>query len=206
MNGSENKQINSDVEEIDNGRRDFVKLLGVGCGVACACYAGCTAIDYLAPAKDTLASATTEVNIANLKEGQTIKVEWRGNPVFIKNRTAKEIQEANEVPLKDLRDPQKDDSRVNPKHKNILVVIGICTHLGCIPVSTAGENGEFGGWFCPCHGSHYDTSGRVRKGPAPKNLVVPAYKFVNDAMIIIGEKDTTVVAENDIIDNQKFLM
>jgi ubiquinol-cytochrome c reductase iron-sulfur subunit len=174
---------------VDGERRDFVKLVGVGCGVACACYAGYKAVSYMAPSADSMAEATVEVNIANLKEGETMKVKWRGKPIFVKKRTPEEIKEAEDVKLDDLRDPQTDDSRVLKGHKEILVVVGICTHLGCVPINADD------GWFCPCHGSHYDTSGRIRKGPAPKNLEVPMYRFASETVIVIGEKGNTVVAE-----------
>jgi len=108
---------------------------------------------------------------------------WRGLPVFVRHRTAAEIEEARAVPLSDLKDPETDEDRVVPGHEQWLIMIANCTHLGCVPV---GESGDYDGWFCPCHGSHYDTSGRIRRGPAPKNLVVPPYEFLTDTVVEIG--------------------
>jgi ubiquinol-cytochrome c reductase iron-sulfur subunit len=138
------------------------------------------------PAADTLALASIEVNIGALAEGQAITVKWRGKPVFIRHRTADEIAAANDTVIDDLRDPESDADRV--QKPELLVIQGICTHLGCVPLGQKiGEvKGDFNGWFCPCHGSHYDTSGRIRKGPAPTNLEVPPYAFVSDNVIKIG--------------------
>jgi ubiquinol-cytochrome c reductase iron-sulfur subunit len=132
--------------------------------------------------KDVLAMASLEVDLAKVGAGQTVTVKWRGKPVFVRRRTEVEIAEAREVPMSALRDPQPDDVRViNPEW---LVVVGVCTHLGCVPLPGAGD---YNGWFCPCHGSHYDTSGRIRKGPAPTNLEVPEYKFIkDDGTLLIG--------------------
>jgi len=140
----------------------------------------------LNPAADVLALSTTEVDLSPVEVGQSITVVWRGKPVFIRHRTPKEIEEARDVNLNDLRDPQPDKARV--EKPEWLVVIGICTHLGCIPLGQkpSDPRGEFDGWFCPCHGSQYDSSGRIRKGPAPRNLDVPTYTFVNDNTIRIG--------------------
>ena len=195
-----NHEMNSNKDEPENPeRRDFVKLIGAGCGIACLCYAGYTAIEYMAPSQDSIAGASTEVNISQLKAGETMQVSWKGKPVFIKNRTAGEIAEAKSVPLSKLRDPESDESRVSAKHQNLLVVVGVCTHLGCVPVTVKDKPGE--GWFCPCHGSHYDNSGRITQGPAPSNLVVPPYRFLNPSTILIGEreKSKSAVAENDRI-------
>lgn len=140
-------------------------------------------ITTMSAAADTLALASLEVELGKVAVGQTITVKWRGKPVFIKNRTAADIDSANSVDIGSLRDPQKDADRVRGDPK-WLVVLGICTHLGCVPIANAGE---FGGWFCPCHGSHYDTSGRIRKGPAPLNLEIPPYAFIeNDQKLLIG--------------------
>lgn len=143
-------------------------------------------IDQLNPAADTLAMSTTEVDIASVAEGQSITVMWRGKPVFIRHRTAKEIEEAKAVDVSTLRDKQDDKARV--QKEQWLIVIGVCTHLGCVPLGqkTGEMRGEYDGWFCPCHGSAYDTSGRIRKGPAPKNLEVPGYTFVSDTLVRIG--------------------
>jgi ubiquinol-cytochrome c reductase iron-sulfur subunit len=145
-------------------------------------------ISQMNPDASTQALASIEVDLAPVKEGQAITVMWRGKPVFIRNRTPQEIKIAESTPLSDLPDPETDAHRVKPGHANWLVLVGICTHLGCIP---KGQNlndvkGDFGGWFCPCHGSHYDQSGRIRKGPAPRNLEVPAYAFESDTKIKIG--------------------
>lgn len=132
-------------------------------------------------AADTLALGSMEVDLSTIDEGQVVQVKWRGKPVFIKHRTESEIATEANVDLKELRDPQPDiDRAVDPKY---LVVVGICTHLGCVPIPNAGD---YGGWFCPCHGSHYDMSGRIRKGPAPTNLEVPMYRFFEDKKIVIG--------------------
>jgi ubiquinol-cytochrome c reductase iron-sulfur subunit len=138
------------------------------------------------PGKDTLALASTEIDLSPLKEGQSLTVIWRGKPVFIKHRTPQEITEAKNTDLNDLIDIEDDADRV--QNDKWLVVLGVCTHLGCVPLGqkTSDVKGEYGGWFCPCHGSHYDTSGRIRKGPAPKNLPVPPYVFLNESRIKIG--------------------
>jgi len=138
-------------------------------------------VDQMNPDSSVKALSTTEVDISSLEFGKTITVLWRGKPIFIRRRTKEEIDEAAKVELKDLKDPQKDSERTqNPEW---LVMVGVCTHLGCVPL---GNTGEYKGWFCPCHGSHYDTSGRIRKGPAPKNLEIPKYEFVNNNIIKIG--------------------
>ena len=136
------------------------------------------------PASDVLALSSIEVDLSSIAEGQEIKAVWRGKPVFIRNRSAKNIEEANKVDLATLRDPETDAARVKKGHEKWLVMVGICTHLGCIPLGNGA--GEYDGWFCPCHGSAYDSSGRIRKGPAPKNLVIPPYEFVSDTKIKIG--------------------
>ncbi|KAK3987204.1 putative mitochondrial precursor of cytochrome b-c1 complex subunit Rieske [Cladorrhinum sp. PSN332] len=131
---------------------------------------------------DVLAMAKVEVDLAAIPEGKNVIVKWRGKPVFIRHRTAAEIEEANNVNVSALRDPEADGDRV--KNPEWLVMLGVCTHLGCVPI---GEAGEYGGWFCPCHGSHYDISGRIRKGPAPLNLEIPAYDFIeDDSKLVIG--------------------
>ncbi|KAJ3020445.1 hsp70 nucleotide exchange factor fes1 [Thoreauomyces humboldtii] len=141
--------------------------------------------DYLvhfAASADVLAMAKVEVDMASVPEGKNVILKWRGKPVFIRHRTADEIAEANSVALSELRDPETDADRT--KKPEWLVMLGVCTHLGCVPI---GEAGEYGGWFCPCHGSHYDISGRIRKGPAPLNLEVPVYDFNEaDGKIVIG--------------------
>ena len=157
-------------------------------------------VDQMNPDASTLSLASTDVDLAPIEEGQAITVMWRGKPIFIRHRTAKEVEEAKEVKLDDLVDPlarnanlpddapATDANRAAADKEPWLVMIGICTHLGCIPKGQAiGDyKGEFGGWFCPCHGSQYDTSGRIRKGPAPENLYIPPYAFTSDTKIKIG--------------------
>jgi ubiquinol-cytochrome c reductase iron-sulfur subunit len=142
----------------------------------------------MAPSADVLAQATTEIDISKVQTGQRIKSLWRKQPIFVASLTPKEIAEANAVPVSSLRDPQTLRERTQPGHPNWLVVIGVCTHLGCIPLGTGeGENkGPYGGWFCPCHGSIYDTAARIRQGPAPRNLAVPPYKFTSPTTVEIG--------------------
>ncbi|KAF3767908.1 ubiquinol-cytochrome c reductase iron-sulfur subunit, mitochondrial [Cryphonectria parasitica EP155] len=130
---------------------------------------------------DVLAMAKVEVDLAAIPEGKNVIIKWRGKPVFIRHRTEHEIAEARKVSIQSLRDPQDDADRV--KKPEWLVMLGVCTHLGCVPI---GEAGDFGGWFCPCHGSHYDISGRIRKGPAPLNLEIPEYDFGEDDKLVIG--------------------
>ena len=167
-------------------RRDFLQLTGFAFGAVGVACAAAPMINSLNPAKDTLALATTEVDISAIPVGGSKTVMWRGKPVFIKHRTAEQIQEAEEVDVTTLIDKQTDEERV--KKPEWLVVVGVCTHLGCIPggQKPTDAHGEYHGWFCPCHGSHYDTSGRIRKGPAPKNLMVPPYEFISDTVIKIG--------------------
>ena len=177
--------------DADNGRRDFLYLAGGALGAFGAAAGAWPLLDSLNPAKDTLAASTTQVDLAPIKEGQAITVKWRGSPVFIRRRTKKEIAEARAVALKDLKDPQTDQARFGSGgREQWLVVVGVCTHLGCIPLGQKGteRKGEFGGWFCPCHGSHYDISGRIRKGPAPNNLPVPPYTITAENKLIIGKE------------------
>ena len=138
-------------------------------------------IDQMNPDNSVKALASTEVDISQIQPGKAITVLWRGKPVFVKRRTPEEIAEAKKVKLDELKHPEKDEDRV--KKEEWLVMLGICTHLGCVPLS---NKGEYNGWFCPCHGSHYDTSGRIRKGPAPTNMEVPKYEFVDNNTIKIG--------------------
>uniref|UniRef100_A0A2P2KRZ1 Cytochrome b-c1 complex subunit Rieske, mitochondrial n=1 Tax=Rhizophora mucronata TaxID=61149 RepID=A0A2P2KRZ1_RHIMU len=135
----------------------------------------------MSASKDVLALASLEVDLSNIEPGSTVTVKWRGKPVFIRHRTDEDVKLANSVDLASLRDPQPDAERV--KNPEWLVVVGVCTHLGCIPLPNAGD---FGGWFCPCHGSHYDISGRIRKGPAPYNLEVPTYTFLDENKLLVG--------------------
>ena len=167
-------------------RRDFLALTAsalTGIGAAMALW---PFLDTMNPAQDVLALSTTEVDLSPIAAGQRVTVTWRKKPVFIDHRTKQQIDEARKVPLSELRDPQSDESRA--QKPEWLIMVGVCTHLGCVPLGQkeSQPRGEFGGWFCPCHGSHYDTSGRIRKGPAPRNLPVPAYQFTSDTTIIIG--------------------
>jgi len=162
-------------------RRD---MLYIATGAAAAVATGAAIWPFIAqmnPDASTLALSSTEVDLGAIAEGQIVTIKWRGKPVFVRHRTKKEIQESEAVPLKDLPDPQADKDRV--KKPEWLVVVGVCTHLGCIPL---GHQGKYDGWFCPCHGSDYDVSGRIRVGPAPRNLEVPEYAFLSDAKIKIG--------------------
>jgi len=178
--------MNETASSDDKTRRDFLLLSTITVGAVGAGLAAWPFVDVMNPAADTLALSATEVDLAPIEVGQSITVVWQGRPVFIRYRTAAEIKEAEAVALSDLIDPQADKDRV--QKPEWLIMVGICTHLGCIPLGQKANDpkGEFGGWFCPCHGSHYDTSGRIRKGPAPKNLVVPAYTFLTDTTIKIG--------------------
>lgn len=167
-------------------RRDFLYLLT---GAATAVGTGAMVwplVDTMNPSADVLALASTEVDLSSVEEGMSITVKWRGKPVFIRHRTAAEIEEAGAVDLGELRDPQPDSERA--EKPEWLVMVGVCTHLGCVPLGQKPneESGEYGGWFCPCHGSHYDSSGRIRKGPAPLNLEVPQYTFLDDTTVRIG--------------------
>ena len=138
-------------------------------------------VDQMNPDASVKALASTEVDISSVQPGKEITVLWRGKPVFIRRRTQDEIAEARSVKLEDLPPPEKDEDRA--KNPEWLVMLGVCTHLGCVPLK---EKGDFNGWFCPCHGSHYDTSGRIRKGPAPENMSIPDYEFLDENTIKIG--------------------
>ena len=170
----------------NNNRRDFLQLstLTLG-GIGTAAFIW-PFIKSMSPAEDTLAAGSTEVDISMIEEGQSVTIKWRGKPVFIKKRTKEEIDAAKMVQASDLRDPQDDADRV--QKEEWLVLVGVCTHLGCVPLGQklSDMKGDYDGWYCPCHGSHYDTSGRIRKGPAPTNLDVPPYSFLNDTTIKIG--------------------
>src|SRR6185437_4032954 len=176
----------------DPTRRDFLMVATGALGAVGAIAVAWPFINNLNPAADTLALSSIDVNIKAIEKGQAISVKWRGKPVFVRHRTEKEIKEAEAVPLSELRDPQTDDSRGTDTAKKVrrewLIVIGVCTHLVCIPLGTkeCEPRGEYGGWFCPCHGSQYDPSGRIRKGPAPLNLAVPDYLFTSDTLVRIG--------------------
>ncbi|KJS40581.1 MAG: ubiquinol-cytochrome C reductase [Rhodospirillaceae bacterium BRH_c57] len=167
-------------------RRDFLLYASSAVGAVGAGLALWPFIHSMNPAADVLALASTEVSLSAIAEGQAITVMWRGKPVFVRHRTAAEIEEARSVNIDDLRDPQSDEDRV--QQPEWLIMVGVCTHLGCIPLGQkpADPKGDFGGWFCPCHGSHYDSSGRIRKGPAPLNLPIPEYAFLDDETVKIG--------------------
>jgi ubiquinol-cytochrome c reductase iron-sulfur subunit len=168
-------------------RRDFLYIATGAVGAVGAAATLVPLISQMNPDASTIAAgAPVEVDLSPIAEGQIVKVFWRGKPIFISHRTQKEIEAARAVNINTLPDPEADQDRVKKGRDQWLVVIGICTHLGCIPIA---HQGEYGGWFCPCHGSQYDTSGRVRKKPAPKNLPLPPYRFLTDNKIIIGESE-----------------
>ena len=168
-------------EEKKTKRRDFIFTASYALGAVGVGATVWPLIDQMNPDASVKALASTEVDVSTIERGQSITVLWRGKPVFIRRRTEEEIAKAREVDLKELKHPETDEDRArNPEW---LVMLGVCTHLGCVPL---GDKGEYGGWFCPCHGSHYDTSGRIRKGPAPTNLEIPKYEFVNSNTIKIG--------------------
>lgn len=169
-------------------RRDFINIAAVsfgGVGVVATVF---PLVNQMNPSADVLALSSIEVDISAIEEGQAIKTSWRKQPIFIRNLTAAEIEAANDVDLSSLRDPESLADRTQPGKENWLITLGVCTHLGCVPLGAAqGEvKGEYNGYFCPCHGSHYDTAGRTRKGPAPTNLEVPEYSFLSDTVVKIG--------------------
>ncbi len=172
----------------DAGKRDFLKLVT---GASAAILTGAflvPLVDSMNPSADVLALGSVETDLTPIAAGMAITVVWQGKPIFVRHRTEKEIKEAEDVKLGQLIDPESDAARVKSGHDQWLVVIGICTHLGCIPLGNkpTDPRGDYGGWFCPCHGSQYDTSWRVRHGPAPLNLAVPPYAFETDTKIKIG--------------------
>jgi ubiquinol-cytochrome c reductase iron-sulfur subunit len=181
-------------------RRDFIVIAAQAFAAVGAAVALWPFIHQMNPDASTQALASTEVDLSPVKEGQAITVIWRGKPVFIRNRTPEEVKAAKAVKVADLKDPlarnealpdntrATDENRTKTGKENWLVLVGICTHLGCIPKGQGigDSRGEYGGWFCPCHGSHYDTAGRIRVGPAPQNLAVPPYEFLSDTQIKIG--------------------
>jgi ubiquinol-cytochrome c reductase iron-sulfur subunit len=167
-------------------RRDFLELVAVSTVAIGGAAMVWPLIDSMNPSADVLALASIEVDLAPIAEGSAITVKWRGKPVFVRHRTAAEIEEAQAVQLGELRDPEPDSARA--PRPEWLVMVGVCTHLGCVPLGnrTGEPKGDYNGWFCPCHGSHYDTSGRIRRGPAPANLEVPDYQFLDETVIRIG--------------------
>lgn len=175
------------IKEDGETRRDFIWLLTGGMLAVGTVAAVWPLIDAMNPSADVVAASTTEVDLAPIELGQRITVVWRGKPVFIDHRTPEQITRARADDANpDLVDPATDDSRV--KQPEWLILVGVCTHLGCIPLGQkpGDPQGDWGGWFCPCHGSHYDTAGRIRRGPAPENLAVPPYEFLDDNSILIG--------------------
>ena len=172
----------------DPRRRDFINIAAVAFAGVGAVAIVLPLVNQMNPSADVLADSTTEIDLSKIAEGQAIKASFRKQPLFVRHLTAAEIAKANAVPIGDLRDPATLAERTKPGHMNWLITMGVCTHLGCIPLGAAdGENkGEFGGYFCPCHGSQYDTAARIRKGPAPKNLEVPPYSFTSDTAVTVG--------------------
>jgi len=164
-------------------RRDFLIIAAAAAGGVGAVGLVWPFVDQMNPSAEVLALSTTEVDVSGVQPGQTITVIWQKKPVFIRRRTEEELATERAVDVGSLPDPQTDAERTKEGHEEFLVVLAACTHLGCIPKS---EQGDYEGWFCPCHGSHYDASGRIRKGPAPLNLEVPPYEFVSETQILIG--------------------
>jgi ubiquinol-cytochrome c reductase iron-sulfur subunit len=167
----------------DPNRRDFIHIAAGVAAIGAAAGLVWPLIDQMNPSADTLALASVEFDLTKVAPGQQVVIKWRGKPLFVRNRTPAEIAKAIKDDGASLKDPQPDEARHKPGKAQWLVLVGTCTHLGCVP--TFG-GGEYGGWFCPCHGSHYDTSGRIRKGPAPLNLQVPDYAFLSDTKVKIG--------------------
>jgi len=183
-------------DTVEPTRRDFLYIATGAAGAVGAVALAWPFIDQMRPDASTLALATIEVDVSSLQPGMSLTAKWRGKPVFIRNRTPEEIEAAKAVPLEELKDPvarnanlpaaapaTDADRTAGEGKENWIVMIGSCTHLGCVPL---GQQGDFGGWFCPCHGSHYDTAGRIRKGPAPENLAVPVFSFISDTVVRIG--------------------
>ena len=183
----------SDTVVVDDGahgvrRRDFINVAAVAAAGVGGVATLLPLISQMNPSADVLAESSTEVDVSKIEPGQAIKAIFRKQPLFVRNLTPKEIAEADSVPLGELRDPQSLEERTKEGHKNWLITMGVCTHLGCVPLGAGeGENkGPYGGYFCPCHGSSYDTAARIRKGPAPKNLEVPEYEFTSDTVVKVG--------------------
>ena len=182
-------------ESVESNRRDFIYIATAAVGTVGVAGALWPFVDQMNPDASVLALATVEIDVAPIGEGQSITVKWRGNPVFIRHRTPKEIEDARAVPVDQLPDPlarnanladnapATDQNRTLEGKEQFLVQMGVCTHLGCVPI---GQSGDYEGWLCPCHGSHYDSAGRIRKGPAPENLASPKYAFISDTKIRIG--------------------
>ncbi|ROT42993.1 cytochrome b-c1 complex subunit Rieske [Sodiomyces alkalinus F11] len=183
--GNEIPDFSKYVSKTSGSKNQLYSYFMVGAlGAITAAGAKSTVQEFLvnmSASSDVLAMAKAEVDLNSIPEGKNVIIKWRGKPVFIRHRTQSEIDEANKIDIASLRDPQADADRV--QQPEWLVMLGVCTHLGCVPI---GEAGDYGGWFCPCHGSHYDISGRIRKGPAPLNLEVPEYSFTDDGKLVIG--------------------
>jgi len=169
-------------------RRDFINIAAVSAAGVGGLVTLLPLISQMAPSADVLAESSTELDVSAIEPGMAVKAVFRKQPLFARRLTPQEIAEAQAVPLSSLRDPQTLEERTKEGHLDMLITMGVCTHLGCVPLGAVeGENrGEFGGYFCPCHGSHYDTAARIRKGPAPANLVVPDYEFTSDTTVVIG--------------------
>ncbi len=172
----------------ESTRRDFLFVTTGAFAAVGGAAAVWPLIDQMNPDASVKALASIEADLSAIEEGQSVTFKWRGQPVFVRHRTPSEIEEAKAVSLDDLKDPAPDSERVIAGHEQWLVMVGLCTHLGCVPLGQkpGEEKGDFNGWFCPCHGSHYDSAGRIRKGPAPKNLVLPPFEFLSDTLIKIG--------------------
>ena len=196
MKGNSTVSAAPSEQTVDTDRRDFLYIATGAVGAVGVAALAWPFVDQMNPDATTRALASIEVDVSAIEPGQAITVKWRGKPVFVRNRTPEEIAAADETPLADLKDPLAANANLEAGapatdvnrsagegRENWIVMIGSCTHLGCVPVGTAGE---YNGWFCPCHGSHYDTAGRIRKGPAPRNLDIPQYQFTSDTTILIG--------------------
>ena len=180
--------IHADKELEDGSKRDFIFLATGATAAAGAAALAWPLVAQMGKAADTLAAGSIEIDLSKVAEGQQLKMLWRGKPVFVRHRTPAEIKSAETTDVSDCPDPEADQDRLIPDvngnlRPEFLVMVGVCTHFGCVPV---GEAGDFDGWYCPCHGSHYDTSGRIRKGPAPKNMEIPPYVFVTENVIKVG--------------------
>ena len=183
---NKNKPESSENIKGKETRRDFLYLSSISIGTIGTAAFIWPFLKSMNPAEDTLALGSIEVDLSDISIGQSKTIKWRGKPVFIRKRTQEEISEAKNIDITSLPDPMNDKDRV--KKDEWLVLVGVCTHLGCVPLGQkmSDTKGEYNGWFCPCHGSHYDSSGRIRKGPAPENLAVPPYIFTSDTSIKIG--------------------
>lgn len=183
MNENSGDSLIINEEKVDKKKRDFIHIMSTAMIGGGALVALSPLLSSLKPSAEILALSSIEVSLKDIMIGQAITVMWRGKPIFIRHRTEQEIAEAESVDHTKFRDPESDVQRVKENKKQWLIMIGICTHLGCIPLD---RQGDYNGWFCPCHGSHYDSSGRIRQGPAPLNLQIPPYEFIDEHLISIG--------------------